>query len=170
MAIGWTAIALFTQRASESTVTREDARISSFGSPEFVWKVSKDIGRGSEMFPTWIKAETLAGGSVEDAGSVHTCLHGDGMHLVHYRVAVDEENYRATDRLSGVPVVDRMLQTWEVAPSGSGSRFRFYYSMKPWASIPDEDGRRVVEETVRAHAEQDVLGFKAFCEAEYTAR
>ena len=84
--------------------------------PELVWDVTKNLDKGSEMFPTLVKAETLTG-SVEEPGSVHTCLHGDGMHLVHYRVAYDPVSRRATDRLTGVPVVGRMLQTWEVQPS-----------------------------------------------------
>ena len=137
--------------------------------PEFVWRFIKDMSRGPEMFPTMVKAETLTG-AVEEVGSVHTCLHGDGMHVVHYRVAYDEANHRATDRLTGVPVVERMLQTWEARASDTGTRFSFYYSTKPGISIKDEQVRRVVVETIRNHAERDVQGLKAFCEAEYAAR
>ncbi len=136
---------------------------------EFVWRVIKDMSRGPEMFPTLVKAETLTG-TMEEVGSVHTCLHGDGMHVVHYRVAYDEANHRSTDRLTGVPVVERMLQTLEARASGTGTRFSFYYSTKSGISITDEQVRRVVEETIRNHAERDVQGLKAFCEAEYAAR
>jgi uncharacterized protein YndB with AHSA1/START domain len=137
--------------------------------PDFVWQLTKNMDRGPEMFPTLVKAETLTG-TLEEAGSVHTCLHGDNMHLVHYRVAYDDVNRRATDRLTGVPVIERMLQTVEAKPSGSGTRFTFYYSTKPGVSITDEQVRRAVDETVRNHAERDAQGVKAFCEAEYAAR
>jgi len=137
--------------------------------PEFVWRVVKDLDRGPEMFPTLVKAETLTG-AVEEVGSVHTCLHGDGMHLVHYQVAYDEANHRATDRLTGVPAIERMLQTLEARASGSGTRFTVYYSTRPGISSTDEQVRRGVDETIRSHAERDVQGVKALCEAEYPAR
>jgi hypothetical protein len=134
-----------------------------------VWGLIMDLDRGPEMFPTLTKAETLTG-SVDQVGSVHTCLHGDGMHAVHYRLAVDEANHRATDRLTGIPVVGRMIQTWEAKPSGEGTRFSFFYSPRPEAEITDEGVRRAVIETIRNHAERDVQGVKALCEAEYRAR
>ena len=133
--------------------------------PELVWDVTKNLDQGSAMFPTLVKAETLTG-SVEEPGSVHTCLHGDGMHLVHYRVAYDPVSRRATDRLTGVPVVGRMLQTWEVQPSpeGTGTRFSFFYAVRPDDEIDDPELQQTIIDTIREHARGDVDGLKAFCE------
>jgi hypothetical protein len=160
-------------RAREVFLTEADAEVVATieiaAPPEFVWGVTKDMQRAPEMFPTLVEAKSLTG-AVEQAGSVHTCLHGDGMHVVHYRVAYDEANFRATDRLTGVPFVGRMLQTWEARASRTGTRFSFYYSTRPEIPISDEEVSRVVHQTIRDHAERDVEGLKAFCEREYAAR
>ena len=136
--------------------------------PEFVWGVIQDMGHSPEIFPTLVETESLAG-RFDEMGSVHTCLHGDGMQLVHYRVAHDEVGRRATDRLTGVPVVGRMLQTWEAKASGDGTRFAFYFTLQPETEITDGQ-RSVVLEAVRSHAERDVEGVRSFCEAKYKAR
>ncbi len=137
--------------------------------PDFVWKRVCDLDRAPEFFPTLIQAETLSG-KVEEAGSVHTCLHGNLGRMIHYRVAYDEERRRATDRLSHVPIIDRMIQTMEAEASGGGTRFSFYYALAPEVVLPDEATRAAALQTVQEHANGDAQGVKALCEAEYRAR
>ncbi len=131
--------------------------------PEYVWSCMKDAKLAPQILPTLTEFETLSG-EMEEAGSVHTCLHGDGIRMIHYRVAYDAERRRVTDKLSHVPVVDRMLQTAEVEPCGAGSRFSFYYSIRPPTPIEDEEQRAGILNVVRMHAQGDLEGIKAYCE------
>jgi hypothetical protein len=88
------------------------------------------------------------------------------MHLVHYRVAYDPASRRATDRLTGVPVIGRMLQTWEATPSatGTGTSFSFFYAVRSDTEIDDPELEQMIIDTIREHARGDVDGLKAFCE------
>lgn len=154
--------AVFLTEADADVVVRVDIDAP----PDLVWDAVMNIDRAPELFPTIVRVETLAG-AVEEAGSVHTCLHGDGMHAVHYRVAYDAESRRLTDRLTGVPVAERMLQTFEAKPSGTGTRLSVFYALQGETEIDDPELKRVVLETIRDHTEADGQGVKASCEAEF---
>ena len=127
-----------------------------------------DPEKGPQWCPTLIEAETLSG-TVEQVGSVHTCLHGDAGKMVHFRVAYDGKGRRFTDRLSNVPVIGKMIQTGEAKPSASGTKFTLYYSIDPRSPMTDEETRSLFLDAVRQRAENDVRGLKALCEAEARA-
>ncbi len=134
--------------------------------PDFVWSCINDPDLAPQLFPTLVKFEKLSGYEKE-AGSVHTCLHGDNVMMVHYRVAYDEGSRRITDKLSNVLAVERMLQTVEVEPCGTGSKLNLYYSIRPGVPIEDEEMRSGILKIIRQHSEGDAKGVKTHCEAEY---
>jgi uncharacterized protein YndB with AHSA1/START domain len=136
--------------------------------PEFVWRIWMDSTKGPKWSPTLIEYETLSG-TQDQVGSVHTCLHGDAGKMVHFRVAYDGRGRRFTDRLTNVPVAERMLLTSEAKPSSAGTRFTFYYALEPGGPITDEETRAIFIDTVRKRAENDLRGLKALCEAEARA-
>jgi hypothetical protein len=100
---------------------------------------------------------------------LHTCLHGGGVKMIHLKVAVDETGRRCTDRLWNVPPVDEMYQTWEAKQSPSGTKFSFYYSIKSNVPIAGGIAKAFFVRSCRQHAERDVQGLKALCEAELLA-
>jgi len=136
--------------------------------PDLVWSIAMDLEKGPQWCPTLIEAETLSG-TVEEVGSVHTCLHGDAGKMVHFRVAYDGRGRRFTDRLSNVPVVGKMIQTGQAKPSASGTTFTLCYSFDPAVPMTDVPTRSLFLDAVRQRAENDVRGLKALCEAEARA-
>ena len=96
-----------------------------------------DLEKAPQWAATLLEVETLSG-TVEQVGSVHTCLHGGGGKMVHFRVALDQHLRRGTDRLWNVPFVNELYQTWEVKPSAAGSQFTLYYALRP--GVPIDDG------------------------------
>ncbi len=160
------------EKSREIYLTEEDADVAVSieieARPDLVWSILKDPEKGPQWCPTLIEAETLSG-TVEQVGSVHTCLHGDVGKMVHFRVAVDGKGRRFTDRLSKVPVVEKMIQTGEARPSASGTKFTLYYSIDPAAPLTSAETASLFLDAVRQRAENDVRGLKALCEAEARA-
>lgn len=134
--------------------------------PDFVWTILMDASKATHWVPTLVALETLSGATTE-VDSVHTCLHGDVGKMVHYRVAYDGHRHRLTDRLSHVPLVDKMTQTFEAKPSGSGTKFSCYYSLERGAPLPDATATRVFLDGVRERTEGEARRLKALCEAEF---
>ncbi len=157
------------QKSREVYLTEDDADVTVSveieAPPDLVWRVGMDIDKAKRWAPTLIEVESVHG-EVDEVGSVHTCLHGGGMKMIHLRVALDKEGLRGTDRLWNVPFVKEMYQTWEVRPSAVGARFTFHYALRP--GIPMEEGVEKSDfvEMMRQHAEGDAEGIKAVCEAE----
>jgi uncharacterized protein YndB with AHSA1/START domain len=137
--------------------------------PDLVWRVVNDGDKATQWAPTLIEVESLQG-KPDEVGSIHTCLHGGGMKMVHLRVAFDERGRRATDRLWNVPFVNEMYQTWEVSPSATGTTFSFHYALRPGVPIADGIEKSDFITLTRLHVEADVQGLKRLCEAEARAR
>jgi hypothetical protein len=160
------------EKSREVYLTEDDADVAVSAEidalPDFVWRIAMDFEKGPQWCPTLIEAETLSG-TLEQVGSVHTCLHGDAGKMVHFRVAYDGGGRRFTDRLSNVPVVERMLQTGEAKPFAAGTKFTLYYSLKPGVPMTDEKTMSLVLDAVRQRAENDLRGLKTLCEAEARA-
>jgi len=133
--------------------------------PELVWQVVLDTGRATQWAPTLVELESLSG-EIDEVGSIHTCLHGGGMSMVHLRVAFDESGRRCTDRLWNVPLVGEMYQTWEVKPSAVGTKFSFYYALRPGVPIDPGVEKSDFVDLVMLQAQGDVQGLKELCEAE----
>ena len=128
-----------------------------------------DNDKAPQWCPTLIEFETLSGRQ-EQAGSVHTCLHGDIGKVVHYRVAYDGSGRRSTDKLTHIPVVEQALQTIELKPSAVGTKATIYYSLKPPAAlVKDEKTLSLVLDATRQRSENDLRGLKTLCEAEARA-
>lgn len=136
--------------------------------PDFVWSIVMDPRMAKRWSPTLIELETLSGVMTE-VDSVHTCLHGDAGKMVHYRVAYDGQGRRMTDRLSHVPLVERMLQTFEAKPSDAGTKFTLYYSVQPGVPFADATTKAAFLESVRERTEGEVRRLKAVCEADFRA-
>jgi hypothetical protein len=160
------------EKSREVYLTEDDADVAVSAEidalPDFVWRIAMDFEKGPQWCPTLIEAETLSG-TLEQVGSVHTCLHGDAGKMVHFRVAYDGENRRLTDRLSNVPTIGKMMQTLEAKPSAAGTKFTLYYSLDPAVPVTDEETRSLFLDAVRQRAENDVQGLKALCETEARA-
>jgi Protein of unknown function (DUF2652)/Polyketide cyclase / dehydrase and lipid transport len=160
------------EKSREIYLTEDEADVAVSieieASPDVVWSIMMDADKAPQWCPTLIKFETLSG-TAEQVGSIHTCLHGDAGMMVHFRVAYDGSGRRFTDRLSNVPVVERMLQTGEARPSAAGTKFTIYYSIKPGVPMTDEQATSLVLDAVRERAENDLRGLKALCEAEARA-
>jgi hypothetical protein len=137
--------------------------------PELVWHVGMDRDKATQWAPTLLELETLSG-ELDEVGSIHTCLHGGGMKMVHFRIAFDKNGRRATDRLWNVPFVGEMYQTWEVKPSPAGTKFSFYYALRPGVPIDEGIEKSDFLSAVRLRAEGDVQGLKELCEAEVRAQ
>ncbi len=137
--------------------------------PDLVWELMHDRDKMIQATPTLLEFESISGG-LDDVGSIHTCLHGGGMRVVHLRVGVDQAGRRITDRLWNVPFVHQMYQTCEVRPSGTGSRATLYYALRP--GVPMDEGVTKADfvEVVRLQSQGDVEGMKTVCEAELQAR
>jgi hypothetical protein len=155
-------------RSREIYVTEADADVAvsaEIEAPaEFIWRLCMNLKNGPRWAPTLTEAETLSG-EMEEAGSVHTCLHGD-VQMVHLRMAVDRDGYRLTDRLFKVPIVGEMYQTFELKPSASGTRFTLYYKLAPVDVFEQGVSRADMITGLEAHTRRDVQGLKALCEAE----
>jgi len=149
-----------TEESSDVAVSIEIA-----APPQLVWAVVMDPGKIPLWSPTLIEVETLSGTTTQ-ADSVHTCLHGDAGKMVHYRVAYDGPGCRMTDRLSHVPLVDKMIQTFEAKPMGSGTKFTLYYSFEPGVPFAHAADKAAFADGLRARTEAEVRGLKALCEAE----
>lgn len=133
--------------------------------PDLVWRLLKDIDKSTQWAPTLIEVDPIQG-QVGEVGSVHTCLHDGGMTMVHLRIACDDGSRRATDRLWNVPVVHEMYQTWAVEPSAGGSTFSFHYALRSGVPIDEGTSKPDFLDLLRQHAQGDVEGLKALCEAE----
>ncbi len=155
-------------RSREIYLTEADADVAVSAeigaSPEFIWRLCMDLRNGPRWAPTLTEAETLTG-DMEEAGSVHTCLHGD-VKMVHWRVAVDRDGHRLTDRLYRVPIVGEMYQTFEMKPSAEGTRFTLYYRLAPGEVFEQGVTRAEYARALEEHTVRDVQGLKALCEAE----
>lgn len=157
------------QKSREIYLTEADADIAASieieAPPDLVWSVMMDADKAQHWSPTLIEVETLSGAQ-EQVGSVHTCFHRDiGGKIIHFRVACDNDGRRVTDRLSKVPVVEKMTLTIEAKPFGAGTKFTIYYSLKG-ATPMEEEAKSLFLDTVRQRAVNDIEGMKAFCEAQ----
>jgi len=137
--------------------------------PELVWRLSNDIDKMTQYLPTLVEFDTIQG-KTDELGSVHTCLHGDGMKVVHLRVGWDERGRRGSDRLWNVPFAREMYLTWEVKPSAAGTRFSYHYALRPGVPIDEGIDKADFLELVRQRAQGDAQGVKALCEAEVRAQ
>ena len=63
-----------------------------------------------------------------------------------------------------------MYLTWQVEPSAVGTKFSFHWALRPGVPIADGIEKSNVLSAIRRHAEGDVHGLKAFCEAEARAQ
>jgi len=121
-------------KSREVYLTEDDADVTVSveiaAPPELVWRVAMDVDKATQWVPT-LQELTAIQGEITEVGSIHTCLHGDGMRVVHLRVAVDDQSRRATDRLWNVPFVREMYQTWEVRAVATGALFSFHYALRP---------------------------------------
>jgi len=155
------------QKSREIYLTEQDAdvavSIEIAAAPDLVWSIVMDPDKGPQWCPTLIEVETLSG-TMDQVGSVHTCLHGDAGKMVHFRVAYDARGRRFTDRLSNVPEIGKMIQTLEAKPSASGTTFTLYYCIDPAVPAVDEKTRALFLDVVRQRAENDTQGLKAVCE------
>jgi hypothetical protein len=160
------------EKSREVYLTEEDADIvvsvEIEAPPDLVWRLAMDTETAPRWAPTLVEVETLSG-EVDHVGSVHTCLHGGGLKMVHLRVAFDEAGRRCTDRLWNVPLVNELYQTWEAEPSALGTKFSFYYALTPRLPIAGRIAKPLFLRKCRKQAERDVQGLKALCEAEARA-
>jgi len=160
------------QRSHEVYLTEQDSDVTVSveikAPPELVWRVSRSGDKATQWAPTLMELESIQG-EIGEVGSIHTCLHGDGMKVIHLTVAVDETRHRVTDRLWNVPIVDEMYLTWEIKPSAAGTNFSFHYALRPGVPIDDGIKKSDFFSAVRLRAEGDVQGLKALCEAEARA-
>ena len=136
--------------------------------PELVWRVVMNGDRATQWSPTLVELDSIQG-EIGKAGSVHTCLHGDGMKVTHLTVAVDENRRRSTDRLWNVPLVHEMYLGFEVAPSAAGTKLSFHYALRSGVPIDEGIEKSDFFAIVRQRAEGDAQGLKALCEAEARA-
>ena len=159
-------------KSREVYVTEKDADVAVTveieAPPELVWRVAMDREKAPQWVPTLLKLEPLSG-EFGKVGSVHTCLHGGGIKMVHLTVAVDEKARRITDRLWNMPLVNEAYQTSELKASPTGTRAAVYYSFKSDIPIAGQIARSIFIRTSKRHAEHDMQGLKAFCEAEVRA-
>lgn len=133
--------------------------------PEIVWRASVDRAKVRQWAPTVLELESLSGEEGK-VGEVHTCLHGGGIKMVHLTVAVDEATRRRTERLWNVPFIKEVYFTIEARPSSSGTRAGVYYGFKSDIPIAARIAMPVFLPMMKRHAEADMQGLKAFCEAE----
>ncbi len=133
--------------------------------PELVWRVFADAEKAKLWAPTLVEAEPISGehGKV---GGVHTCLHGGGIKMIHLVVAHDEEGRRRTDRLWNVPFVNEAYIGFEARPCPLGTKVLNYFSLKPGLPIAGNISKSRFLRDSKKHAEDDLRGLKAVCEAE----
>ena len=156
-------------KSREVYVSEEDAVVAVTAEieapPEIVWRASVDLDKVRQWAPTVLEMESLSGADGK-VGEVHTCLHGGGVKMVHLIVAVDEATRRRTERLWNVPLVKEAYFTVEVRPSSSGTRAGVYYGFKHAIPMAARIAMPIFIRSMKRHAEKDMQGLKAFCEAE----
>jgi len=133
--------------------------------PELVWSVFRDGDKARLWAPTLVEAEALSG-EWSKVGSVHTCLHGGGIKMIHLIVANDDEGRRQTHRLWNVPFVNEAYIGFELKPCSLGTKALHYFSLKPGMPIAGHFSKSRYLRASRKHAEDDLRGLKAVCEAE----
>jgi hypothetical protein len=133
--------------------------------PELVWRAITDPDRAKLWAPTLVEAEPLSG-EYGKVGGVHTCLHGGGIKMIHLVVAHDEEGRRHTDRLWNVPFVNEAYIGCEIRPSPQGTKALYYFSLRPGLPIAGNISKSRFLRASKKHAEDDLRGLKAICEAE----
>jgi len=157
------------EKSREVYLTEEDADVAVSVEiavpPDFVWNLLHDYDKSPEWCSTLIEFETISG-TVDQIGSVHTCLHGDIGKVVHFRVGYDEIGRRVTDRLTHVPLVGRMIHTIEVRPAAAGTRVTVCSSIEPGGPSVDDETRALVLDASRERGENDLRGLKTLCESE----
>ncbi|MEX0801481.1 MAG: DUF2652 domain-containing protein [Dehalococcoidia bacterium] len=156
-------------KSREVYISEEDAVVAVVveidAPPEIVWSASVNFDKVPQWAPTLLELESLSGEEGK-VGEVHTCLHGSGVKMVHRIVAVDEATRRQTERLWNVPFVKEAYFTFEARPSSSGTRAGVYYGFKHNIPIAARIAMPIFLRTMKRHAEADMEGLKAFCEAE----
>jgi hypothetical protein len=161
------------QKGREVYLSEQDADVTVSieidAPPELVWRIVRNGDKATQWSPTLLELESFQR-EIGELGSVHTCLHGDGMRVVHLTVAVDEARHRSTDRLWNVPVAHEMYLGFEVAPSAAGTKFSFHYALRSGVSIDEGIAKSDFFAVVRQRAEGDAQGLKALCEAEAQAQ
>ena len=159
-------------KSREVYISEEDADVVATAEieapPDLVWRLANDRDKAPQWAPTLRELEPLSG-EYGKVGSVHTCLHGGGIKMVHLRVAVDETGRRTTDRLWNVPLVNEAYLTFEAQASPMGTRAAVYYSFTSNIPIAGQIARSIFIRTSKRHAEDDIQGLKALCEAEVRA-
>ena len=159
-------------KSREVYISEEDADVVATAEieapPDLVWRVANDRDKAPQWVPTLQELEPLSG-EYGKVGSVHTCLHGGGIKMVHLVVAVDEAGRRRTERLWNLPLVNEAYFTVEAKPSSSGTRAAIYYSFKTGIPIAGQIAKSIFIRNTKGHAERDMQGLKAVCEAEVRA-
>jgi len=161
------------EKSREIYLTEKDAdvlvSVEIEASPELVWSVIKDHEKGPRWVPTLVELEPISG-EFGDPGSVHTCLHGGGVKVIHLVVAHDETGRRHTQRLWNLPLVNEGYLGFEVRPSAVGAICNMYYSFTSSLPIADEAAKSIFVGITKRHAESDLQGLKVFCEAEVQSK
>jgi hypothetical protein len=86
--------------------------------------------------------------------------------MIHLVVAHDEAGRRKTDRLFNVPFVNEAYIGFEARPSSLGTKALCYFSLKSGMPIAGHISKSRYLRQSRKHAEDDLRGLKAVCEAE----
>jgi hypothetical protein len=133
--------------------------------PELVWSVFADADKAKLWAPTLVEAEPISG-EPGKVGGVHTCLHGGGIKMIHLVVAHDEAGHRRTDRLWNVPFVNEAYIGFEARPCSLGTKVFYYFSVRPGLPIAGNISKSRFLRNSMKHAEDDLRGLKAVCEAE----
>ena len=133
--------------------------------PDLVWRVFADADKAKLWAPTLVEAEPISGEQGK-VGGVHTCLHGGGIKMIHLVVAHDEEGRRQTHRLWNVPFVNEAYIGFEARPCPLGTKVLHYFSLKPGLPIAGNISKSRFLRNSKKHAEDDLRGLKAVCEAE----
>ena len=161
------------EKSRERYVTEEDADVCATveieAPPGLVWSVLMDRDRAPEWVPTLVELEPISG-EFGEPGGVHTCLHGGGMKVIHLVVAHDETGRRNTQRLWNLPLVNEGYLTFEVKPSPIGAICNMLVSFTSSLPIADEAAKSIFVRNFKRHAEADLQGLKAFCEAEVQSK
>lgn len=128
--------------------------------PELVWNLTQDLSQAADVYPTLLRYEVLTG-SQDEAGSVHTCFHGDQIGtMVHQVLLFDPDKRRFTHLISNVWGVDRMYQSSEFVDNGAGGTLAsLRYSFEPGATL-DSASRQLAVDVIREHTERDCAGLK----------
>ena len=125
-----------------------------------MWNLTQDLSQAADVYPTLLRYEVLTG-SQDEAGSVHTCFHGDQIGtMVHQVLLFDPDKRRFTHLISNVWGVDRMYQSSEFVDNGAGGTLAsLRYSFEPGATL-DSASRQLAVDVIREHTERDCAGLK----------